>query len=149
MTTELYWLTLTADTTWGDFARVKVYDNGTLIPILQGGIKRSPELPSVPLMQDLTEDATFAANREGMLGAIAALREHVAMTVLCASDAYAVRGVIDAFGVTVRRALDGRPGKSYMPIGLRGVGKTVGQGNVFFTNAHGQARCIKSGLPPL
>ncbi len=32
--------------------------------------------------------------------AIAALREHVAMTVLCASDAYAVRGVIDAFGVT-------------------------------------------------
>ncbi|WP_116997337.1 ATP-binding protein [Desertimonas flava] len=34
-------------------------------------------------------------------------------------------GLIDGFGVTVRRALDGRPGKSYMPIGLRGVGKTV------------------------
>ena len=33
--------------------------------------------------------------------------------------------LIDAFGVTIRRALDGRPGKSYMPIGLRGVGKTV------------------------
>jgi hypothetical protein len=33
--------------------------------------------------------------------------------------------LIDHFGVTVRRALDGRPGKSYMPIGLRGVGKTV------------------------
>lgn len=33
--------------------------------------------------------------------------------------------LIDAFGVTMRRALDGRPGKSYMPIGLRGVGKTV------------------------
>jgi hypothetical protein len=33
--------------------------------------------------------------------------------------------LIDAFGITVRRALDGRPGKSYVPIGLRGVGKTV------------------------
>jgi hypothetical protein len=32
--------------------------------------------------------------------AIAALRGHIAMTVLCASDAYAVRGVIEAFGVT-------------------------------------------------
>ena len=32
-------------------------DNGTLIPILQGGLKRSPELPDVPLMQDLTDDA--------------------------------------------------------------------------------------------
>ena len=32
--------------------------------------------------------------------AIAALRDRVALTVLCASDAYAVRGVIDAFGVT-------------------------------------------------
>jgi len=33
--------------------------------------------------------------------------------------------LIDAFGVTMRRALGRRPGKSYMPIGLRGVGKTV------------------------
>ena len=33
--------------------------------------------------------------------------------------------LIDRFGVTVRRALARRPGKSYMPIGLRGVGKTV------------------------
>lgn len=33
--------------------------------------------------------------------------------------------LIDAFGLTVRRALTGRPGKSLMPIGLRGVGKTV------------------------
>ena len=33
--------------------------------------------------------------------------------------------LIDRFGVTVRRALQGRPGKSLMPIGLRGVGKTV------------------------
>jgi len=33
--------------------------------------------------------------------------------------------LIDGFGVTVRRALSGRPGKSYMPVGLRGVGKTV------------------------
>jgi hypothetical protein len=33
--------------------------------------------------------------------------------------------LIDHFGVTVRRALSGKPGKSYMPIGLRGVGKTV------------------------
>ncbi len=33
--------------------------------------------------------------------------------------------LIDGFGVTVRRALSGRPGKSYMAIGLRGVGKTV------------------------
>jgi hypothetical protein len=33
--------------------------------------------------------------------------------------------LIDAFGITVRRAVSGRPGKSLMPIGLRGVGKTV------------------------
>lgn len=33
--------------------------------------------------------------------------------------------LIDRFGVTVRRALKGRPDKSLMPIGLRGVGKTV------------------------
>ncbi len=33
--------------------------------------------------------------------------------------------LLDAFGVTVRRAVAGRPGKSLMPIGLRGVGKTV------------------------
>ncbi len=33
--------------------------------------------------------------------------------------------LIDRFGVTMRRARDGRPGKSVMPVGLRGVGKTV------------------------
>lgn len=33
--------------------------------------------------------------------------------------------LLDAVGVTVRRAVAGRPGKSLMPIGLRGVGKTV------------------------
>ena len=33
-------------------------DNGTFIPILQGGLKRTPELPDVPLMQDVTNDAT-------------------------------------------------------------------------------------------
>jgi len=33
--------------------------------------------------------------------------------------------LLDQFGVTVRRALVGRPDKSLMPIGLRGVGKTV------------------------
>lgn len=33
--------------------------------------------------------------------------------------------LIDHFGTTVRRALRGRPGKSVIPIGLRGVGKTV------------------------
>jgi hypothetical protein len=33
--------------------------------------------------------------------------------------------LIDHFGYAVRRALAGKPGKSLMPIGLRGVGKTV------------------------
>jgi len=33
--------------------------------------------------------------------------------------------LIDHFGIAARRALSGRPGKSLMPIGLRGVGKTV------------------------
>jgi len=33
--------------------------------------------------------------------------------------------LIDAFGLTVRRAMTDRPGKSLMPVGLRGVGKTV------------------------
>jgi hypothetical protein len=33
--------------------------------------------------------------------------------------------LIDRFGLSVRRAMAGRPGKSVIPIGLRGVGKTV------------------------
>lgn len=33
-------------------------DNGTLVPILQGGLRRTPELPNVPLMQELTDDPT-------------------------------------------------------------------------------------------
>jgi len=33
--------------------------------------------------------------------------------------------LIDQFGVSMRRTLAGKPGKSLMPIGLRGVGKTV------------------------
>jgi hypothetical protein len=33
--------------------------------------------------------------------------------------------LIESFGVALRRTLAGRPGKSVMPIGLRGVGKTV------------------------
>src|SRR5713101_757207 len=33
--------------------------------------------------------------------------------------------LIDAFGLTVRRAMTDRPGKGLMPVGLRGVGKTV------------------------
>lgn len=33
--------------------------------------------------------------------------------------------LIERFGVTIRRTLRGRPDKSLMPIGLRGVGKTV------------------------
>lgn len=32
-------------------------ENGTLIPILQGGMKREAELPNVPLMQEMTDDA--------------------------------------------------------------------------------------------
>ena len=34
-------------------------------------------------------------------------------------------GLIDTFGVTLRRAMAGRPGKSLLLVGLRGVGKTV------------------------
>jgi hypothetical protein len=33
--------------------------------------------------------------------------------------------LLDHFGIAVRRAVAQRPGKSQMPIGLRGVGKTV------------------------
>jgi Cdc6-like AAA superfamily ATPase len=33
--------------------------------------------------------------------------------------------LIEKYDVALRRALTGRPGKSLMPIGLRGVGKTV------------------------
>ena len=33
--------------------------------------------------------------------------------------------LLDGFDLTVRRAMNGRPGKSCMPVGLRGVGKTV------------------------
>jgi hypothetical protein len=34
-------------------------------------------------------------------------------------------GLIDGYRVALRRTMSGRPGKSIMPIGLRGVGKTV------------------------
>lgn len=33
--------------------------------------------------------------------------------------------LIDRYGISLRRTLAGRPGKSLMPVGLRGVGKTV------------------------
>ena len=33
--------------------------------------------------------------------------------------------LLDGFDLTVRRAMNGQPGKSCMPVGLRGVGKTV------------------------
>ena len=33
--------------------------------------------------------------------------------------------LVEKYDVVLRRALTGRPGKSLMPIGLRGVGKTV------------------------
>lgn len=33
--------------------------------------------------------------------------------------------LVDDFRIALRRARAGRPGKSYMPLGLRGVGKTV------------------------
>ena len=33
--------------------------------------------------------------------------------------------LIDSYGIALRRTVAGRPGKSVMPIGLRGVGKTV------------------------
>lgn len=31
-------------------------ENGTLVPLLQGGLTRTPELPNVPLMQEVTDD---------------------------------------------------------------------------------------------
>ena len=33
-------------------------DNGTFIPLLQAGLKRTPELPNVPLMQEIVADPT-------------------------------------------------------------------------------------------
>ncbi|HMA72417.1 MAG TPA: tripartite tricarboxylate transporter substrate-binding protein [Xanthobacteraceae bacterium] len=33
-------------------------DNGTFIPLLQAGLKRTPELPNVPLMQEIVTDPT-------------------------------------------------------------------------------------------
>jgi tripartite-type tricarboxylate transporter receptor subunit TctC len=33
-------------------------ENGTFTPILQGGLKRTPELPNVPLMQEVAKDDT-------------------------------------------------------------------------------------------
>ena len=33
-------------------------DNGTFIPLLQAGLKRTPELPDVPLMQEIVADPT-------------------------------------------------------------------------------------------
>jgi len=49
--------------------------------------------------------------------------------------------LIDRFGTAMRRTLAGRPGKSLMPIGLRGVGKTVLLNRFCEIAANEGARC--------
>jgi tripartite-type tricarboxylate transporter receptor subunit TctC len=71
-------------------------DNGTLIPILQGGLKRTPELPDVPLMQELTGDATAKRTLEFISAGGAIGRALLAPPGIPADRLAALRAAFDA-----------------------------------------------------
>jgi tripartite-type tricarboxylate transporter receptor subunit TctC len=71
-------------------------DAGTLVPILQGGLKRTPELPAVPLMQDLTADATARRALEFISGGAAIGRALIAPPGIPDDRLAALRAAFDA-----------------------------------------------------
>jgi tripartite-type tricarboxylate transporter receptor subunit TctC len=71
-------------------------DAGTLVPILQGGLERTPELPAVPLMQDLTADATARRALEFISGGAAIGRALIAPPGIPDDRLAALRTAFDA-----------------------------------------------------
>jgi tripartite-type tricarboxylate transporter receptor subunit TctC len=71
-------------------------DNGTLVPILQGGLGRTPELPDVPLMQDLAGETTGKRTLEFISGGAAIGRALLAPPGVPDDRLAALRAAFDA-----------------------------------------------------
>jgi tripartite-type tricarboxylate transporter receptor subunit TctC len=70
-------------------------DNGTFIPLLQAGLKRTPELPNVPLMQEIVSDATARTAIEFISAGAAIGRALLAPPNVPAERAGALRAAFD------------------------------------------------------
>jgi tripartite-type tricarboxylate transporter receptor subunit TctC len=70
-------------------------DNGTFIPLLQAGLKRTPELPDVPLMQEIVADPTAKAAVEFISAGAAIGRALLAPQNVPADRVAALRAAFD------------------------------------------------------
>jgi tripartite-type tricarboxylate transporter receptor subunit TctC len=70
-------------------------DNGTFIPIMQAGLTRSPELPKVPLMQEIVTDPTAKTAIEFISGGAAIGRALLAPQNIPADRLAALRAAFD------------------------------------------------------
>src|SRR5262249_45228824 len=70
-------------------------DNGTFIPLLQAGLKRTPELPNVPLMQEIVADATAKTAIEFVSSGAAIGRALLAPQSVPADRVAALRAAFD------------------------------------------------------
>jgi tripartite-type tricarboxylate transporter receptor subunit TctC len=70
-------------------------DNGTFVPLLQAGLKRTPELPEVPLMQEIISDPAARAAVEFISAGAAIGRALVAPPNVPADRVAALRAAFD------------------------------------------------------
>lgn len=70
-------------------------ENGTLIPLTQAGLKRTPELPNVPLLQELVDDANAKKAIEFISGGAAIGRALLAPQNVPADRIAALRAAFD------------------------------------------------------
>ncbi len=70
-------------------------DNGTFIPLLQAGLKRTPELPEVPLMQEIITDPTARSAVEFISAGAAIGRALLAPQNVPADRVAALRAAFD------------------------------------------------------
>jgi tripartite-type tricarboxylate transporter receptor subunit TctC len=69
--------------------------DGTLVPILQGGLKRAAELPAIPLMQEVTDDPTAKKALEFISAGSAVGRALIAPPGIPADRLAALRAAFD------------------------------------------------------
>jgi tripartite-type tricarboxylate transporter receptor subunit TctC len=70
-------------------------DNGTFIPLLQAGLKRTPELPEVPLMQEIVSDPSARTAVEFISSGAAIGRALIAPPNVPADRVAALRAAFD------------------------------------------------------
>jgi tripartite-type tricarboxylate transporter receptor subunit TctC len=70
-------------------------DNGTLVPLMQAGLARTPELPNAPLLQEIVEDATTKQALEFVSGGAAIGRALLAPQNVPADRLAALRAAFD------------------------------------------------------